>query len=166
MKIVIGSDKSGFLLKEELKKHLIDQGHDIEDCGLTDPDGFKPYFEVAPIAARKIQAGDAERAILVCGTGAGMAIVANKFKGVYAVTVEGSYTSRMSRVINQANVITMGGWVVAPQQAIDMVSRWLGAAFTEGFPEDRQKFLCNAFQQVGRIEDENFIDPAVQNIGD
>lgn len=166
MKLVIGSDKSGFQLKEELKKYLIEQGHEVDDCGLTDPDGFKPYFEVAPVAARKIQAGDAERAILVCGTGAGMAIVANKFKGVYAVTVEGAYTARMARVINQANVITMGGWVVAPQQAIDMVSRWLAASFTEGFPEDRQKFLCNAFLQVGRIEEENFNDPLGQNIGD
>jgi ribose 5-phosphate isomerase B len=156
MKIAIGSDKSGFTLKEEVKKYLIDQGHEVEDCGLTDPDGFKPYFEVAPVAARKIQNKEADRAILVCGTGAGMAIVANKFKGVYAVTVEGSYTARMSRIVNQANVITMGGWVVVPQQAVDMVSRWLAASFTEGFPEDRQKFLCNAFDQVGNIEEENF----------
>lgn len=158
MKIVIGSDKSGFSLKEELKKFLVEQGHEVDDCGLTDPDGFKPFFEVAPVAARKIQNKEAERAILVCGTGAGMAIIANKFRGVYAVTVEGSYTSRMSRIVNQANVITMGGWVVAPQQGVDMVSRWLSASFTEGFPEDRQKFLCGAFEKVAMIEEANFRD--------
>jgi ribose 5-phosphate isomerase B len=158
MKIAIGSDKSGFSLKEELKKALIDQGHTVEDYGLTDPNGVRPYYEVAPVVARKIQAHEADRGILVCGTGAGMAIVANKFKGVYAVTVEGSYTARMSRIINQANVITMGGWVVAPQQATDMVTRWLAASFTEGFPEDRQKFLCGAFDQVGQIEAANFKD--------
>lgn len=156
MKIVIGSDRSGFSLKEELKKHLLSLGHEVSDDGLLDMADFKAYFEVAPKIARKIQSGEAERGILCCGTGAGMAIVANKFKGVYAVTVEGSYTARMSRIINQANVLTMGGWVVAPQQGIDMVERWLAAGFTEGFPEDRQAFLCNAFEQVGKIEEENF----------
>lgn len=156
MKIAIGSDKSGFSLKEEVKKYLIEKGNDVSDWGLTDPDAMKPYYEVAPIVAQKIQNGEVERGILICGTGAGMAIVANKFKGVYAVTVESSYTAKMARVVNQANIITMGGWVVAPQLAIDMVENWLKAKFTEGFPEARQKFLCSAYDLVQVVEKENF----------
>lgn len=156
MKLAIGSDKSGYQLKEAVKAYLIEKGHEVQDLGLTDPDGFKPYYEVAPAVAKKVQDGEVEKAILVCGTGAGMCIVANKFKGVYAVVVEGSYTARMSMIINQANVITMGGWVVAPQQAVDMVEHWLSADFTEGFPPERQKFLCGAFEEVQKIEEGNF----------
>jgi len=61
----------------------------------------------------------------------------------------------MCAVINKANILTMGGWVLAPQHAIDLVERWLSAGFTEGFPPDRQQFLCNAFEQVCKIEQEN-----------
>ena len=132
------------------------KGHEVQDLGLTDPDGFKPYYEVAPVIAKKIQDGEVEKAVLVCGTGAGMCIVANKFKGVYAVAVEGSYTARMSQIINQANVLTMGGWVIASQQATDMLDRWLLAGFTEGFAPERSKFLYGAYEEVKKIEEKNF----------
>ena len=92
MKIAIGADKSGFSLKESLKTYLLEKGYEVEDLGLTDPDGFKAYYEVAPAVAKKVQSGEAEKGILCCGTGMGMAIVANKFKGVYASVVEGSFT--------------------------------------------------------------------------
>ena len=75
MKIVIGSDKSGFSLKEAVKKHLIDAGHMVEDCGTADLDHVKPFFETAPILAEKMQTGEFDRGVLICGTGAGMAIV-------------------------------------------------------------------------------------------
>jgi len=156
MNIAIGSDKSGFTLKEAVKQHLAGKGHTLSDLGLTDPAGFKAYYEVAPNVARAIQKGEAQRGILICGTGMGMAIVANKFKGIYAAVVEGAYAARMCAVINKANILTMGGWVLAPQHAIDLVERWLSAGFTEGFPPDRQQFLCNAFEQVCKIEQENF----------
>ncbi|NSW89682.1 MAG: RpiB/LacA/LacB family sugar-phosphate isomerase [Firmicutes bacterium] len=156
MKIAVGSDKSGFSLKEEVKKHLVSLGYEVEDLGMTDPDGFKPYYEVAPVVARKVQKGEVEKAVLICGTGAGMCIVANKFKGVYAVAVESSYSARMSKIINKANIITMGGWLIAPQQAIDMVNRWLEADFTEGFPADRRKFLCGALEEIKKLEEINF----------
>ena len=84
-----------------------------------------------------------------------MNIIANKFKGVYAVVSESAYSSKMSAVINQANVLTMGAWVVAPQAAIDMVDRWLSTGFTEGL-EEKREFLTNAFEQVKGIEEENF----------
>ncbi|MFN6991855.1 MAG: RpiB/LacA/LacB family sugar-phosphate isomerase [Fervidobacterium sp.] len=155
-KVVIGSDKSGFVLKEEIKKFLTDRGYYVEDVGTVDLENWLPFYEVAPRVAKKIQSGEFEKGILICGTGAGMSIAANKFKGIYAVAVEGSYTAKMAQVINNANVLTMGGWVVAPQQACDMVERWLNAEFTEGLEEWRKELLKGAQNKIKEIEEENF----------
>lgn len=154
MRIVIGSDKSGFTLKEAIKADLIAKGYEVADKGTLDINNFMPYFAVAPIVARALQQGEYDKGILVCGTGAGMAIVANKFKGIYAVCSEGTYTSRMSGVINKANVLTFGAWVVAPEMAISMVSHWLKAEFADGFPPERKVFLENAFNKVQELEEE------------
>lgn len=154
-KIIIGSDKSGFSLKEAVKEHLVSEGYEIKDVGMQNEDDFRAYYEVAPKVAKAISEGEYQKGMLFCGTGMGMNIVANKFKGVYAGVVEGSYTAMMCSVINQANVLTMGGWVVAPQQAIDMTMRWLNSGFTQGF-EARADFLCNAFNEVQKVEEDNF----------
>ena len=156
MIIVLGSDKSGFSLKEEVKNHLIELGHKVEDLGMKNMEDFKAYYEVAPPVARKIQNREAEKGLLFCGTGMGMAIIANKFKDIYAAVVEGSYSAKMCKVINNANILTMGGWIVSPQMAIDMVDRWLNAEFTEEFPQDRKKFLEDALKAVKEIEKNNF----------
>jgi ribose 5-phosphate isomerase B len=154
-KIIVGADRSGRSLKDALVEYLESVGYEVKDVGMVSEEEFKAYYDVAPLVAKAIQNGEYEKGILCCGTGAGMNIIANKFKGIYAVVSEGSYTSRMSSIINQANVLTLGGWVVAPQQAIDMVDRWLNTSFTETF-EAKAEFLCNAFEQVKGIEDENF----------
>lgn len=154
-KMIIGADRSGRALKDALVEYLESVGYEVEDVGMVSEDEFKAYYDVAPKVAKAIQEGRYEKGILCCGTGAGMNIIANKYKGVYAVVSESSYTSRMSSIINQANVLTLGGWVIAPQQAIDMVDRWLNTGFTETF-EAKAEFLCNAFEQVKGIEDENF----------
>lgn len=154
-RIIIGSDRSGFPLKEAVKEHLVSIGYEVVDVGMQNEDDFRAYYEVAPKVAKAIQNKKYEKGMLFCGTGMGMNIIANKFRGVYAGVVEGSYTAMMSSIINQANVLTMGGWVVAPQQAIDMTNRWLNTGFTEGF-EEKAEFLCNAFEQVQDIEKDNF----------
>lgn len=154
-KIVIGADKSGFPLKEAVKSHLETRGYEVLDVGMQCEEDFKPYFEVAPEVAQRIQSGEYKKGILFCGTGMGMNIIANKFKGVYAAVVEGSYSAKMCSVINQANVLTLGGWLLAPQQAVDMVDRWLDTAFLEGF-EFKRDFLTNAFHEVQKIEETNF----------
>ncbi len=97
----------------------------------------------------------AEKALLFCGTGAGMAMAANKCRGAFAVVCESVYTARMARVINNANVLAMGAWVIAPEMAIMMVDTWLDTSFHEGMPEERQAFLCNAYTQVRGIEERN-----------
>ena len=155
-KIVIGSDKSGFTLKEHLSSWLLSKGYEVEDVGTRDIENFQPYFEVAPKGARKIQSGEASRAILVCGTGMGMCIAANKFKGVHAAVVESVYSAKMSAIVNSANVLTLGGWIIAPEMGEKIVEAWLTTPFGEGFPPERVEPLKNARASVSQMEQENF----------
>ena len=85
-RVVIGSDKSGFRLKEAVKSHLTELGYEVADEGTRKEEEPKPYFQVAPVIAKKIQSGEFERGILICGTGMGMAVVANKYKGCLLYT--------------------------------------------------------------------------------
>lgn len=154
-KIIVGADRSGRPLKDAVVEHLKSIGYDVKDVGMVSEENFKAYYDVAPILAEAISKGEYEKGLLFCGTGAGMNIIANKYKGVYAVVSEGSYTARMSSIINSANVLTMGGWVVASEQACDMVDRWLNTKFLETF-EHKSEFLCGALDKVKGIEEENF----------
>ena len=154
MKIIIGSDKSGFSLKEAVKAHLLEQGHQVEDGGTLDLDHVKPYFVTAAAVAPRVASGEFERGILICGTGAGMAIVANKFQGVYAMPCGDSYDARMCRAVNDANILTMGGWKIAPELGIEMADVFLSTAFTQGLESWRQDFLKGAKGEVEKLEQE------------
>ena len=105
MKIAIGSDKSGFSAKEAIKAYLTEVGTDFADLGTVDLEQVHPYYQVASEVAPLVQNGTYDRAILICGTGAGMCVVSNKFKGVHAVACEGVYSAKMARAINNANVL-------------------------------------------------------------
>lgn len=154
MKIVLGSDKSGFYLKEAIKKYLTEKGYEVDDFGTQDFEKGVPFFEVAPVVAKKIQKKEYERGILICGTGMGMAIVANKYKGVYAAVVESVYGAAKCRAINNANVLTMGGWIIAENMAFEIVDAFLNTEFTQGLEEWRQEFLNKASKKVAEIENE------------
>ena len=151
-KIIIGSDKSGYTLKEAVKAHLISLGYEVEDCGTTDPEQPKGYFIVAPILAEKISKGEYERGILICGTGEGMCIVANKFQGVYAAKCQTLSAAHYARAINNANVLTMGGWFLAPEAGIALVNEFLNTEFLQGLEDWRQKNLVKAFASVQETE--------------
>jgi ribose 5-phosphate isomerase B len=156
MKIAIASDLSGFPLKQEIAKHLAERG-DVEliDFGIEGAESPKPYFEQAPKVAGAIQSGAAERGILICGTGQGMAIVANKHKGVYACVVDDLFSGERAKIVNNANVITLGGWITAPFLGCQIVDAWLSVAFTQKM-EFKKDFLTNAFNQVLELEKRNF----------
>jgi ribose 5-phosphate isomerase B len=159
MKIVIGSDKSGFSLKQEIKKYLLEKGIEVEDVGMYENEEVRPYYVSAAMVAEKVSKGEYEKGILCCGTGMGMAIVANKFKGVYASVVEGPFTAKLSKIINNSNVLTMGGWLITPFEAKEIIDNWLNAKFAEGLDfidENRRQFLENALNEIRKIEDENF----------
>lgn len=154
MKIVIGSDKSGYPLRKELERHLSEKGIELTVFGPENEEEAVPFFEVAPKAAGLIQNGEADLGILICGTGMGMSQVANKFKGVRAACVESVYGARMCRIINDSNVLCMGGWMIAPTLGIAMVDEFLGAQFTAGVEEWRKAWLQNAKEKFTELENE------------
>ena len=156
MKIALGSDKSGFLLKEAIKQYLKDNGIPFDDLGTTDLDSPKGYFVVAPLVAGKVQAGEYDRAILICGTGAGMSVVANKYKGVYAVACESVYTARMARAINNAQILCMGGWIVAPEMGVKMAEAFLTTEWLQDLEDWRKTWLTGASATVRELEETLF----------
>ncbi len=156
LKLAIASDLSGFPLKQEIIKHLQDRPNiEIIDFGIESEHKPKPYFEQAPKVAQAIQTGQAAKGILICGTGQGMAIVANKHKGVYACVADGVFAGERAKIVNNANVITLGGWIIAPFLATQIVDAWLSMEFTQKM-EFKKDFLTNAFNQVQALEQEMF----------
>ncbi len=151
MRIVVAADPWGLALKEAVKEHLTGLGHEVTDLGCTE-DAPESYYNVAAVAAKKLQAGEAERAVLCCGTGMGMAIVANKFKGVYASVVESPQAARLCSAINKANVLTLGGLLMTPFSAIESVNAWLDTKHTQGL-EEHSEFLCQALKDIAAIEE-------------
>ncbi len=154
--IAIASDLSGFPLKKALVEHLRGKADVfVLDLGIDSEDRPAPYFEQAPKVARAIGEGRAEKGILICGTGQGMAIVANKHKGIYACVVTDVFSAERAKIVNDANVITLGGWVTAPFLAWQMVDAWLSMSFAQKM-EFKRDFLANAFRQVQALEERNF----------
>ena len=153
MKIAIGSDKSGFAVKEAVKAYLAGAGVAFDDLGTTDLDQVHPYYQVASEVAPKVQDGTYDKAVLICGTGAGMCVVANKFKGVHAVACEGVYSAKMARAINNANVLCMGGWIVGPEMAVEMVKTFLATEWCQDLEDWRAANMHKFAVQVSAIED-------------
>ncbi len=154
MKIAIGSDKSGFSLKEAIKAFLKEHHYDFADLGTTNLNEIKPYYQVASAIASLVQNGTYDRAILICGTGAGMSIVANKYKGIQAVACESIYAAKMARAVNGAQILCLGGWIVAPELALEMVRAFLDTGWLQDLEEWRKTWLSNAARKVAEIEDE------------
>lgn len=153
MKLVIGSDKSGFAAKEAIKAYLIEAGIAFDDLGTQDLDHVVPYYAVADKVAPLVQGGEYDKAVLICGTGAGMCVVANKFRGVYAVACEGVYSAKMARTINNANVLCMGGWIVGPEMAVEMVKTFLNTEWCQDLEDWRKENMKKFAVQVSVIED-------------
>lgn len=129
--IALGSDDAGYGLKESIKGYLEAQGRAVVDYGCHSADPVD-YPDVALEVARRVAGGVHDRAILVCGTGIGMAIAANKVPGVYATVAHDPYSAAKARTSNNAQVLTMGARVVAPELAQTLVGIWLAAEFAGG----------------------------------
>jgi len=158
MKIAIGSDKSGFAVKEAIKAFLAESGESFEDLGTLTLDEVHPYYQVAGEVAPLIQNGTFDRAVLICGTGAGMSIVANKYKGVYAVACEGIYSARMARAINNANVLCMGGWIVGPEMAVEMTKTFLSTEWCQGLEPWRAENMHKFAAKLSAMETDIYGD--------
>jgi ribose 5-phosphate isomerase B len=129
--IAVGSDDAGFQLKEELRRYLETSGYEIADYGCHSPDPVD-YPDVALEVAEAVAAGRHDRAVLICGTGIGMAIAANKVPGVYAANAHDPYSAARARMSNDAQVLTLGARVVGIELAKTLVDVWLKSEFAGG----------------------------------
>jgi ribose 5-phosphate isomerase B len=128
MKIAIGSDEAGYELKELVRKYLLDLNHEVEDFGTFD-DRPVLYPDIAFAVAEQVAAGRFQRAILMCGTGIGMSICANKVPGVRAAQAHDTYSAERARKSNDAQVLAIGARVVGPELAKSIVKAWLESEF-------------------------------------
>src|SRR4051794_18788647 len=129
--IAIGSDHMGVALKNTLVHHLKEKGCEVKDMGVSDPSPVD-YPDIGVRVAEAVSHGECERGILVCGTGAGMAITANKVPGIRAVSVNDPYTAERAMASNNAQVITFGQQIVGPAVAKMLTDIWLAAEFQGG----------------------------------
>jgi ribose 5-phosphate isomerase B len=143
MKIAIGSDHAGFGLKEDLLEHLKGLNHDIVDCG-TDTTASVDYPDFGEKVSRMVSSGEVERGILICGTGLGMSMVANKFPNVRAALCNDLFSAKMSRLHNDANVLVLGGRIIGKDLAAEIVRTWMSTAF-EG---DRHMRRLNKIKKI------------------
>ncbi len=132
MRIAIGADHRGFKLKELIKKRLRELGHTILDVGTSNEESVD-YTDFAIAAAEDVAHGDADRAVLICGSGVGMSIAANKVKGVRAALALSPEGARLAREHNDANVLALGAWQESDEkQALAVVDAFLSADFEGG----------------------------------
>ena len=129
--IALGSDHAGFQLKEAIRKELSQKGYKIHDFGThsPEPSDFPVYAEKVSIAIAK---NEYSRGILVCGTGIGMSIAANKVKGIRAAVCWNEYTAKVSRNHNNANVLCLGGRILSESEALKIVMVWLSEEYEGG----------------------------------
>ena len=145
MKIAIGSDHAGFGLKEDVLTLLKGSRHAVVDCG-TNTTASVDYPDFGEKVSRMVSAGEADRGILICGTGIGMSMVANKFPNVRAALCNDLFSAKMSRLHNDANVLVLGGRIIGKDLAAEIVRTWLDTAF-EGERHMRR------LQKIKKIEE-------------
>lgn len=131
MKIAVGSDHGGFEIKQLIINFLQENGQEVDDVGCYDTQSVD-YPDFADKVCTKVGNGECERGILICGTGIGMSISANRHRDIRAALCHEAYTARMSREHNNANVLCLGGRVLGPEIALDIVGTWIETEFTGG----------------------------------
>jgi ribose 5-phosphate isomerase B len=132
MNIIIGSDHAGYDLKEVCRAHLLEAGdHKVKDAGVFSRDS-SDYPRIAKEVADAVSRGEYDRGVLICGTGIGMSITANRFKRVRAALCQDVYSAKMGRLHNDANVLAMGGRVVGPGLALEILDVFLKTEFEGG----------------------------------
>jgi ribose 5-phosphate isomerase B len=136
MKIAIGSDHAGFEIKEKIKQQLVEMNMEVEDLGTNSGDSVD-YPDFGAAVGRSVAAGDAEQGIVVCGSGIGIALAANKIHGIRAAQAWNEETARLARRHNDANVLSIGARVLAEEEIPKIVAAWFGADFEGGRHQKR-----------------------------
>lgn len=148
MRIVLASDHAGFKLKKEIINFLASRGIEHQDVG-CDSEERADYVDFGMRAMGRLTSGEFDRAVLVCGTGMGMAVVANKYRGVRATTCTDEYMAEMSRGHNDSNCLTLGGRILPPDEAQHIVRVWLETEFEGGRHRER-------LEKIEALENRNF----------
>lgn len=148
-KIIIGNDHGGYDLKMALIEHLKEQGYAVEDIGSHSDEIVRYPYYAAKVARTVSQAPDDYRGILICSTGIGMCIVANKFKGIRAALCSSSYQGKMTSAHNRSNVLCLGGRCIGSFEAADIVDAWLATRYMGGRHDISLGLIDN-------VEDTNF----------
>ncbi len=146
MKISLGADHAGFELKEKIKKLLLQQGLEVSDQGTLSSEAVD-YPDYARKVGEQVANHSADLGILVCGSGIGMSIAANKVPGVRAANVSSEYEAELSREHNDANVLTLGARLISDQNAFQIVQKWLETPFAGGRHQRR-------VEKISQIEQE------------
>ncbi len=149
MKIAIGCDHGGFVLKDAILSYLDQAGIDYVDYGCFDESSVD-YPDYAAKVAKAVQSKQADKGILMCGTGIGITIAANKFKGIRAAVVTNEFCARATAQHNDANILGLGGRVVSPEEAVKLVDLWLNTPFEGGRHQRR-------LDKIAEIEEQNQI---------
>jgi ribose 5-phosphate isomerase B len=149
VRVALGVDHAGFTLKEPVAKLLQDLGHEVVGFGCGGPSPCD-YPDAAVPLARAVARGECDLGVLMCGTGIGMSIAANKVPGAYAALCHEPYSARMARSHNGANVLAMGGRVIGPELALEIVQAFLTAAPSEAERHERRRAKVRAAEQQAR----------------
>ena len=151
MRIIMGADVSGFTLKEAVYTALVERGYDVTDATPVEPLLFQ---DAAKAVAGPVANGEYDRGIVMCGTGMGVSIIANKHRGVYAALCESVYQARRARVVNNTNVLCMGGMIIGNVMGIDMALAWLEAEYMQGTEgEEARARLAKQFNALVEFEE-------------
>lgn len=156
MKVAIACESSSYLLKEAVKKRIVALGYDVMDVGQLNEEDQVLYYEAAQNLARVIQDGTCERGIVICGTGGGVSMIVNKFRGVYCVACESVFTAEKISLINNANVLAMGARVVSWDMGGEMAEKFLAGKWCEGFAQQRRLNNEKGFSVLQAIEAANY----------
>jgi ribose 5-phosphate isomerase B len=146
MKLVVASDHAGVALKARVMEDLVKAGHDVTDLGTYTTDAVD-YPEYAQKVALAVLSSQAERAVLICGSGAGACVAANKFKGIRAATCHDSFSARQCVEDDDVNVLCLGARVIGPELAVDIVRDYIAARFS-GLERHRRRLA-----EVAAFED-------------
>lgn len=145
MKIALGCDHGGFKLKEIIREYLTQEGIEFKDFGTFNEESVD-YPDFAKEVATSVAAGDYDRGILICGTGIGIGIAANKVTGIRAALCHDVFSARASREHNNANILTLGERIIGPGLALEIVKTWIESEFAGGRHARR-------IEKIGQIEE-------------
>ncbi len=143
--IAVGSDHGGLELKQAVIELLQNRGLECEDFGTNGSDSVD-YPDFGAKVANAVSKGDVEKGVLICGTGIGMSIIANKFSGIRAALVHDEFTAQMSKEHNNANILVMGGRILSVEQGVRLVELWLDTKFEGGRHQNRLLKIAAAEQ--------------------